>query len=254
MKINCRYYYEQEKTKLTTRLLKPCLGIMQIGVGSASNSYVKGIINDCKDIGIEYKIFKIKDSSNIDLISTASVCFNTDNNINGVIVVHDNHNIDYNKILIKEDKIIDKNCTCDGVFHLLELMNTNLEGKTIMLIGKGKVGKAIFNKLSDVRATVISCNSTTKGELIDNLVQCCDIVISTVGRENLLDGNLFKDNQIVIDVGVVQGINGLCGDIDKSTYDKMDDNNVLYTSVPNGIGLMTRISLFKNLFEKGGLE
>lgn len=251
MKINCRQYYEQEKNKLKEATLKPSMGILQIGEDSASESYVKGIIRDCKEIGVNYKLSKIKDVNNKDLIASMSMCFNYDKELKGIIVVH-NTNKDYNKILIHKDKIIDNDCTCQGVFHLLELMNIDLEGKTVTVIGKGSVGKSIIHHLSHTKSTVLSCNSTTKKELMNNFIENSDIIISAVGKENLLNGNLFKNNQIVIDVGVTQGTNGLCGDIDKSTYDEMDNNNILYTTVPNGIGLMTRISLFNNLFMKGG--
>ena len=60
----------------------------------------------------------------------------------------------------------------------------------------------------------------------------------------LLKRDMLKDGAFVIDAGITFDENGkLCGDCDKAMY---DDETVLVTTVPGGVGLMTRLMLMKN--------
>jgi phosphotransferase system enzyme I (PtsI) len=55
----------------------------------------------------------------------------------------------------------------------------------------------------------------------------------------------LKDGALVIDAGVAFDEEGrICGDCDKALY---DDENILITTVPGGVGLATRLQLMKNI-------
>ena len=62
MIINVRDYVAAEKEKLKQVIkdnnLQPSLMIIQVGDNSASNSYVKGKIKDCEEVGIEATLEK----------------------------------------------------------------------------------------------------------------------------------------------------------------------------------------------------
>ena len=58
---------------------------------------------------------------------------------------------------------------------------------------------------------------------------------------------MLKDGAFVVDAGITFDADGkICGDCDKALY---DDEDVLVTPVPGGVGLMTRLSLMENVIE-----
>jgi methylenetetrahydrofolate dehydrogenase (NADP+)/methenyltetrahydrofolate cyclohydrolase len=58
---------------------------------------------------------------------------------------------------------------------------------------------------------------------------------------------MLKDGAFVVDAGITFDKDGkMCGDCDKALY---DDEDILVTTVPGGVGLMTRLSLMENVIE-----
>ena len=139
-----------------------------------------------------------------------------------------------------------KPCTPAGIIDYLENgLHENLAGKVITVVGKGPlVGGPIVPMLMEKGATVISCNSKTKE--LGKMIYMADIVISAVGKANLI-GDLTgtKVGQIIIDAGTTRDEGGkLCGDVDKRIYDRP---YLQITSVPGGVGLLTRLQLLDNV-------
>lgn len=59
-----------------------------------------------------------------------------------------------------------------------------------------------------------------------------------------------KDGAIVIDVGINKKDDGkLCGD-----YTPNDNRDITYTSVPGGVGLLTRAMLLQNTLQAYNLQ
>jgi methylenetetrahydrofolate dehydrogenase (NADP+)/methenyltetrahydrofolate cyclohydrolase len=67
------------------------------------------------------------------------------------------------------------------------------------------------------------------------------------GRRGLLDKEDFKEDAIVIDVGIHRLDDGtLCGDLD---YDNISDKVAYMTPVPGGVGPLTVSCLLANTFK-----
>ena len=139
-----------------------------------------------------------------------------------------------------------KACTPMGIMQIIETFypEENLHGVTAAVVGRGElVGKPLVPMLIDEGCTVISCNSKTKD--MAELIKKADIVISAVGKQNLITRDMLKDGAFVIDAGITFDENGkLCGDCDKSMY---DDESIAITTVPGGAGLTTRLALMQNV-------
>jgi methylenetetrahydrofolate dehydrogenase (NADP+)/methenyltetrahydrofolate cyclohydrolase len=73
-----------------------------------------------------------------------------------------------------------------------------------------------------------------------------DVIISGVGVSSLITPDMIKNGVILIDVGTSNSNGKLVGDIDKSCYDK----SAIVSGVPGGVGPITVVSLFKNIFLK----
>ena len=109
----------------------------------------------------------------------------------------------------------------------------------------------------DAGATVTVCNSHTdqkarRGHCIDS-----DIVVSAVGKLNMIDFydiNLFS-KQIFIDVAINRDSSGkLCGDLSYKAKIVIDEIGSEYTPVPGGVGKWTVRELVLRLREMEGLD
>ena len=90
--------------------------------------------------------------------------------------------------------------TPKGVISLLEYHNVDVQGKVALVIGKSNhVGKPLCSMLMNRGATLINANSKTSD--LSSLVKISDIVISCVGKQNLIKSEDIKEDAIVIGVG-----------------------------------------------------
>ena len=254
MKINVKNYVENKKAEIKKLDARARLLIIQIGDNTASNSYIKGKIKDCAEVGFETTLIKFSENTTGNTIE--HFIYNYGKYYNGIIlqepaVLNNKENI-IKRIEPKQD--VDgfkrdsehKPCTPLGIINFLkDYLNTdNFKGKIIAVVGKGSlVGKPLVPMLMELGATVISCNSTTPD--LGGLTKQADIVVSAVGKQNLITREMIKDGAIVVDAGILTDENGkLCGDCDKNMY---DDPDIFITTVPGGVGLLTRLTLLQNL-------
>ena len=76
-----------------------------------------------------------------------------------------------------------------------------------------------------------------------------DIVVSAIGKPLKLDWIYFDDYTIIVDVGINRDKDGkLCGDVNTNDFDKSFSSNYV-TPVPGGVGLLTRVTLLKNVMK-----
>ena len=239
------------------------LSIIQVGDNPASNSYIKGKLKDCAEVGIVGDLHKLEEnihpSKVLDLIKE----LNEDEICKGIIVqlplpeqfTDEWKQIIFNTISINKD--VDgfraespfMPCTPKGILTIIdevleELEVDTLNGAVACVIGRSEiVGKPMVNLLIDRGCTVISCNSHTKD--LDKWLDESSIIITAVGKPNFLSFNNCVNwkNKIVIDVGINKNEEGkICGDCSSEFYDCMR----FITPVPNGVGLTTRLSLLEN--------
>jgi methylenetetrahydrofolate dehydrogenase (NADP+)/methenyltetrahydrofolate cyclohydrolase len=124
----------------------------------------------------------------------------------------------------------------------------NLQGKNIVVIGRGlTAGLPIFLLMQKCNGTVTLCHSKT-----DNLNDKClnaDIIISAVGRKELITHDMVKRDSILVDVGINVLDKGICGDID---FDNIIEKSKYITPVPGGVGKMTVVMLLRNVIMSWG--
>ena len=129
-----------------------------------------------------------------------------------------------------------------AVNHIFNYYNISVKGANISLFGFGKlVGKPLSFWLSSKGATVSVINELTKNP--SSFSKNSDIIISGVGKNNLIKGNMVKKGVIAIDGGSSFYKGKIVGDFDKSVYQK----SLIYTPVPGGLGPITTACLIENL-------
>lgn len=278
--INC-YIYHNDELNLVKNFIQGAdltnlyyIVALQIGDYSdkASDSYIKGKKKDCEYVGVRFlnTYIDINKDGWISYLCQVIRQLNKDQFCAGIMLEIDREVMKkfpsefwqffYDAIL----PIIDIDgcgsfsnfhpCTATGTINLLKsFIKIDLKEKLCTVIGRSKlVGKPITDLLIQHGATVTSCNSFTSSNILYNCVKNSDIIISAVGKANLLKPCMFdsEKNQILIDIGTSFVDGKLVGDVDPAIYKESYDFDLpflYYTPVPKGMGLVTRAVLMQNV-------
>lgn len=252
---------------LKSRNINPVLTIVTSGGDSASKVYVRNKVKRCEEIGIKANV---RHSDYLNYAECDDIIYSVWNPIivQEPIVGNVNHFDVSSRIssmmdvdgfthinmglLATGEKPYHHPCTPSGVMRLLEEYNIPLEGKNALVIGRSNiVGRSMAMMLEHAGCTVTVAHSkTTKDFLIKNFVSA-DIVVSAVGKRNVVSDAEFllskrlKD-KVLIDVGMNRDENGkLCGDFSEELKQKA----AYYTPTPGGTDPMTVAMLMQNVIE-----
>jgi methylenetetrahydrofolate dehydrogenase (NADP+)/methenyltetrahydrofolate cyclohydrolase len=261
--ISCEQYAKEIKEALKSKITQlecpPRLAIIQVGDDPASNSYVKGKLNDCKETWIDYNYIKCdKYISEVELLGVIDKC-NKDVLTHGIIVqLPLPKHLDADKITnhIAKEKDVDgfrpdspfDPCTPKGIIDWLEYNDYKFEGKLATVVGRSKiVGKPLVNMLIDKGCTVTCCNSHTEDLYL--YTTCADLLITAIGKPKYFRNPDIVSDTVVVDVGINRDENGkLCGDVDREDILNATVNTYI-TPVPKGVGLLTRVALLQNVYD-----
>ena len=137
-----------------------------------------------------------------------------------------------------------------AIKYIFDKNNVEVKGKKVTVIGAGRlVGKPVATWLMNQSAAVTVIDKNTKD--ISKFTKDADIIISGVGKPNLITPDMVKDGVVAIDCGTSTGSSdakserALLGDFDPKVAEKAS----LFTPVPGGVGPLTVAMLFKNLVE-----
>ncbi len=266
-------YLNKTKKKIKKKILKlrkiykrsPKIIILNIGNNKISNIYIKKKCLNFIYVGIKYKIYEFKKNIIEKKIIKIIKKNNKNKKIDCILIQlpipkHLNTNKIINKINPKKDvdglhainigKLSQGNpvihpCTSLGIVKLLKFYKINLIGLNALIIGSSNlVGKPTSMELINEGCTITLANSKTKN--IKKHIKNADLLISAIGKYNIIPVQWIKKKSIVIDVGINKIKNKIVGDINLKSIIK----KVKYISpTPGGIGLMTISILLKNIIK-----
>lgn len=239
------------------------LAIFYVGQNPVIDSYVNLKKNLGAELGIEVEVLRfdsdVMEDHLIDEISAANEKYS------GIIVqLPLPENLSKEKILNAVDPDLDvdmlsitayenfKNGLTEklptvvgAVKAIVDEHQINLAGKKIVVVGKGLlVGKPISTW---IQREGFDCDVVDResDDLIEKIAEA-DVVISGAGVPSLIKPDMIKDGAILIDAGTSTSSGKITGDIDQTCYDKAS----IVSGVPGGVGPITVVNLFKNLFLK----
>lgn len=257
--------------KLREKKILPHLAIALVDKDPASVAYVNQKKLKGEEIGVKISVKNIPvDITESALLKTIQQ-FNNDNNVHGIIVQRPlPDNIESNAISLA----IDPKKDVDGflpnskfeppialavlrileeIFSLTRSHLVRLRGETltnwlssqkIVIIGKGETGgKPIIEMLRKMNIKPSIIDSKTPNP--KTITEKADIIISAVGKENIVKPEMLKRGVILIGVGLYKGTDGkMHGD-----YDEEQIKNIasFYTPTPGGVGPVNVAMLLKNL-------
>ena len=249
---------------------RPSLTIVLVGKHSASKIYVKAKMKACKEVGIDANLISLNDNISEEDLLILIKKLNNKKTEDGFIVqlplpdhisvqkvidsINSNKDIDgftndnIGSITSKKKKLMP--ATGLGVMTLIERYNIDIVSKNCVVLGSSRnVGAAIAQILMQKEeVTVTVCNSKTKN--LKNITKNADIIISAVGKPNLVTQDMVKDGVIIIDVGISRVKDStrksgykIVGDVD---FDNVSKKAKMISPVPGGVGPMTIVSLLQN--------
>jgi len=237
------------KKEIKKKNIKPCLAVILVGKDPASEAYVDIKKKIAKEIGIEFREITIPEqTSEEEIIKTVKIC-DQDKKIHGIIVQMPlPKGISSDKVIqvISPNKDVDgfvkgshfKSPFINAILRVLDEIEEELENKKIIaLVNSDIFGKALQ---TEIKAEYLI---GFRDEFIDNLKQA-DIIISALGRPNIIKGNMIKHGVILIDGGISKVDNKVVGDIDRKS---VQEKAGWLTPVPGGLGPLTVAFLLKNV-------
>ena len=260
---------EELKNLIQEKDIKIKNAVIVVGNDPASEIYVRNKITICAKVGIQTSLISLDENVSENKLLNIIDDLNNREDINGILVqlplpkhisedkvaraINPNKDIDcfnpYNigNMVIGNNKIGTDilPCTPMGILMLLEQYNIDVVGKKVVVVGRSNiVGKPISILLTNKGATVTVCHSKTK-DLIAEL-KTADIAILAIGKAKYFKQEWFKQDVVIIDVGINrQEDNKVCGDFDIEK-DKYKDFQGMITPVPNGVGRSTIVALMYN--------
>jgi methylenetetrahydrofolate dehydrogenase (NADP+) / methenyltetrahydrofolate cyclohydrolase len=245
----------------------PGLAVLMVGDNPASAAYVRGKERACTKVGIaSYGKYYPSQISQAEL-EDAIFLLNEDERVDGILVqlplpehldsvallqqidpdkdVDGLHPVNLGRLVRSEPGL--RSCTPAGVMQLLTEYKISLPGLQAVVIGRSiLVGKPLALMLLEANATVTVAHS--KSHDLMAIAKNADILISAVGRPQLITAEMVKPGAVVVDVGInrivdADGNSRLIGDVHFESVSQVAE---YITPVPGGVGPMTVAILLQN--------
>ena len=140
-----------------------------------------------------------------------------------------------------------------AAYFLIKSTKVDLKGKQAVIIGHSEIiGKPLAHLLLNELCTVSICHIATfnSGKLFD-YTKVADILCVGVGKPSLIKASHIKEGSIIIDLGVNKVQDKIIGDVE---FESVIKKASFLTPVPGGVGPLTSVFLFKNLFKLAELN
>ncbi|MEI8339591.1 MAG: bifunctional 5,10-methylenetetrahydrofolate dehydrogenase/5,10-methenyltetrahydrofolate cyclohydrolase [bacterium] len=136
--------------------------------------------------------------------------------------------------------------TARGILTVLDYYKVNLNNIKAVVVGRSElVGKPVAELLRRRGATVEVCHRQTPD--IPAVTRTADVLVVATGQPKLIGVDGIKSGQTIIDVGISRTTEGkLSGDVD---FENVKNYVEAITPVPGGVGPLTVLSLFENLYQ-----
>lgn len=246
-------------TSLKQQGITPTLAVIQVGDDPASTAYIRQKQKAAEQIGakiiLSHQPSAISNQQLQEIIQT----FNNDSSVHGLIVQRPlPEGIRADGILPSKDVdgFIPNSPypvpVATAVLTILERLTgpgpVKKQGQapSIVVIGRGETaGKPIADVLIKKGYNVTVVHSQTKNP--NEIIRGADIVISCVGKPNVVRRDNIKKGAILLSVGLSRDSEGkLHGDYEE---DEIKDVAAFYTPTPGGVGPVNVACLMANVVE-----
>jgi methylenetetrahydrofolate dehydrogenase (NADP+)/methenyltetrahydrofolate cyclohydrolase len=251
--------------RLTANGRTPGLGTLLVGENPSSARYVEMKIEECKEIGIRSFDEHLPSTATQDEIEAVVDRFNADPNVHSILVqlpLPDGINEEEVLLRVNPAKDVDGlhptnlgrlvmgapgplPCTPAGIVELLAEHHVPVEGKHVVIIGRGlTIGRPLALLMSMRRP---HCNAAvtvvhTGVEDMAALTRTADVVVSAAGVPGIVTADMVRAEAAVVGAGTTFAGKKLLSDIADDVAEKV----AWITPRLGGVGPMTRAMLLRN--------
>ncbi len=254
---------KSEVVLLQARNISPKLVVVMVGDHKPSKTYIRKKREMAEKIGIEFVLHKYPaEITKKDLITEIKKVQKQEDPHGLIIQLPLPEPLYTPEVLNAVDPSIDVDCLTNenigrlvmktgfllpptpyAVKTIIKELGIKVTGQNICIIGAGAlVGKPLSIILTNKKGTVTLCNENTKN--IKEKSLAADIIITAVGKKDLLRANMIKRGAIVIDTGICFENKKMYGDANFVEVSKRASH---ITPVPGGVGPITVALLLKNV-------
>ncbi len=243
------------------------------GLRQAHNIQPKLAIIQCKDDPVINTYVKLKKRYGSDILIDVDIHFvpqeeipgllqklNADDSVHGIIVqlpLIDSAKTEEIVNMVVPEKDVDalgvkaqfEPATPMAIMWLLSGYNIELNGKHILLIGRGKLVGAPLEKILKDSALDVEVIDREAKDLSEHTVNA-DIIITATGSPAILYSDMIKYGAVVVDAGVASESGKTVGDLSPEVYDR---NDLTITPTKGGVGPLTVCALFENVIRAARL-
>ena len=251
--------------RLTATGRVPGLGTLLVGDDPSRARYVEMKIEECAEIGVTSFDVHLPASATQAEIEAVVDRFNADENVHSILVqLPLPVGVNEEEVLLRvlPEKDVDGlhptnlgrlvmgapgplPCTPSGIVELLAAYDVPVEGKHVVVIGRGlTIGRPLALLLAMRRP---HCNAAvtvvhTGVEHMDDLVRSADVVVAAAGKAGLVTRDMVKPGAAVVGAGTSWSGRKLLSDVNE------DVSEVAGWITPRlgGVGPMTRAMLLRN--------
>ena len=257
----------------------PGLATVLVGDDPGSHTYVRSKHKACLEVGIESFGHELPATATQEEVEKLVIELNADPRVHGILVQlpmpsHIDEESVLKSISIEKDvdgfhpmnigRLAQKGrdplfvpCTPAGCMVLLHKEMPSLEGANAVVLGRSNiVGMPVALLLVRANATVTICHSRSRN--LPEIIRRADILVTAVGKPEMVKGDWVKPGAVVIDVGINHVDDAskprgyrLVGDV---AYDEVAEIAGAITPVPGGVGPMTIAMLLQNTLRAANLS
>ncbi len=251
--------------RLTAAGRTPGLGTILVGEDPSSARYVQMKIEECAEIGVRSFDVHLPGTASQREIEDVIDRFNADNHVHSILVqLPLPEGVSDEEVLLRvlPEKDVDGlhptnlgrlvmgapgplPCTPNGIVELLAAYDVPVEGRHVVIIGRGLTIGRPLSLLMAMRRP--HCNAAvtvvhTGVEDFDELVRSADVVVAAAGRAGLVTRDMVKPGAAVVGAGTSFLGKKLLSDV----ADDVSEVAGWITPRLGGVGPMTRAMLLRN--------
>ncbi|WP_066637565.1 bifunctional 5,10-methylenetetrahydrofolate dehydrogenase/5,10-methenyltetrahydrofolate cyclohydrolase [Desulfolucanica intricata] len=254
-----------EVARLREQGIIPKLAVVLVGDDPASVVYARSKEKSCGNVGIDFELFTMPASTQEEEVLALIDRLNNDAAVHGIMIelplpkhiskqtvleavsplkdVDGVHPINRGYILSGSEGLFP--ATPESCIEIMLRSGIEIKGKHAVLVGRGEtVGKPLVFMILGHNATVTICHSRTPD--LGYHTRQADIVIAAVGKAKMITADMIKPGAVVVDAGINQLEDGICGDVD---FENAKEVAGAITPVPGGVGSLTTVLIQRNVLK-----
>lgn len=244
---------------------RPMLAIILVGDRPDSKLYVSLKEREAKKVGVDTTLYKFAATTPQAELEETMKFLNSDKDTDGVLLqlpLPDNFETDKVIALMNPAKDVDsfhpenvKRLLAGDenllppvgqvILEIFEDIKYDPEGKSACVVANSEIFGETLAKILELHGALTKIAAPDDEDLAEQASKA-DILITAVGKPDLITEEFVKKNAVIIDIGISKEDDKIRGDVD---IESVKDKAGFVTPVPGGVGPITIAAALRNTVE-----